>query len=227
MIDLCADETGHVNVDHAIASLRRNKVGLKGAGAVPPAAPLAPLVPRAELQRSDGGGVPAERAVGRFRALLAGCPWLRSQSLRAGVLFTPIIKTGFQSFNLKIRKELDLFANLVPPRARGRSGQSINTRGRQKGLIPDTDARAGAGRRCGRLQVLCKSMAGYPTRHKDVDLVVIRENTEGEYSGLEHEVSDRVARRALRLPWLTGRGGVPPVCRLPLDCRWPRALSRA
>eukprot|EP00180_Rhodochaete_pulchella_P000338 Plantae.Rhodophyta-Rhodochaete_pulchella.ctg12334.p1 GENE.Plantae.Rhodophyta-Rhodochaete_pulchella.ctg12334~~Plantae.Rhodophyta-Rhodochaete_pulchella.ctg12334.p1 ORF type:complete len:391 (+),score=62.84 Plantae.Rhodophyta-Rhodochaete_pulchella.ctg12334:149-1321(+) len=29
---------------------------------------------------------------------------------------------------------------------------------------------------------------GINTRHKDVDLVVIRENTEGEYSGLEHEV---------------------------------------
>ena len=26
-----------------------------------------------------------------------------------------------------------------------------------------------------------------PPRHKDVDIVVIRENTEGEYSGLEHE----------------------------------------
>ena len=25
------------------------------------------------------------------------------------------------------------------------------------------------------------------TRHKDIDIVVIRENTEGEYSGLEHE----------------------------------------
>jgi len=35
------------------------------------------------------------------------------------VLFTPIIKTGFQSFNLKIRKDLDLFANLVRSSARG------------------------------------------------------------------------------------------------------------
>jgi len=65
-----------------------------------------------------------------------------------GVLFTPIIKTGFQSFNLSIRKQLDLFANLV----------------------------------------LCKSMPGYPTRHAEVDIVLIRENTEGEYSGLEHAV---------------------------------------
>uniref|UniRef100_A0AC34GLI6 Isopropylmalate dehydrogenase-like domain-containing protein n=1 Tax=Panagrolaimus sp. ES5 TaxID=591445 RepID=A0AC34GLI6_9BILA len=26
-----------------------------------------------------------------------------------------------------------------------------------------------------------------PSRHKDIDIVMIRENTEGEYSGLEHE----------------------------------------
>ena len=35
--------------------------------------------------------------------------------------------------------------------------------------------------------VTCKSVPGVNTRHKDVDIVVIRENTEGEYSGLEHE----------------------------------------
>lgn len=36
--------------------------------------------------------------------------------------------------------------------------------------------------------VLCKSVPGFPTRHKDVDFAIIRENTEGEYSGLEHQV---------------------------------------
>jgi len=35
--------------------------------------------------------------------------------------------------------------------------------------------------------VLCKSLPGFPTRHKDVDFCIIRENTEGEYSGLEHQ----------------------------------------
>ncbi|EIM88058.1 uncharacterized protein STEHIDRAFT_146164 [Stereum hirsutum FP-91666 SS1] len=35
--------------------------------------------------------------------------------------------------------------------------------------------------------VLCKSLPGFPTRHKDVDFAIIRENTEGEYSGLEHQ----------------------------------------
>jgi isocitrate dehydrogenase (NAD+) len=35
--------------------------------------------------------------------------------------------------------------------------------------------------------VLCKSLPGVPTRHQNVDFVIIRENTEGEYSGLEHQ----------------------------------------
>ncbi|XP_050953444.1 isocitrate dehydrogenase [NAD] subunit gamma, mitochondrial [Labeo rohita] len=33
----------------------------------------------------------------------------------------------------------------------------------------------------------CQSLPGVPTRHKDVDVIIIRENTEGEYSNLEHE----------------------------------------
>jgi isocitrate dehydrogenase (NAD+) len=33
-----------------------------------------------------------------------------------------------------------------------------------------------------------KSIAGVPSRYENVDLIVIRENTEGLYSGLEHEV---------------------------------------
>ena len=34
----------------------------------------------------------------------------------------------------------------------------------------------------------CRSITGYETLFKDVDLVTVRENTEGEYSGIEHEV---------------------------------------
>ena len=34
----------------------------------------------------------------------------------------------------------------------------------------------------------CFSIPGYKTKYDNVDLVTIRENTEGEYSGLEHEV---------------------------------------
>lgn len=32
------------------------------------------------------------------------------------------------------------------------------------------------------------SLPGYKTRHNNLDLVIIREQTEGEYSSLEHEV---------------------------------------
>ena len=39
----------------------------------------------------------------------------------------------------------------------------------------------------------CKSLEGYKTAYDDVDLVTIRENTEGEYSGIEHTVSPFIA----------------------------------
>ncbi|KAI9636204.1 uncharacterized protein MKK02DRAFT_24984 [Dioszegia hungarica] len=35
--------------------------------------------------------------------------------------------------------------------------------------------------------VVCKTLPGFPTRHDNVDFAIIRENTEGEYSGLEHQ----------------------------------------
>lgn len=34
----------------------------------------------------------------------------------------------------------------------------------------------------------CVSIKGYETPYDDVNTVLIRENTEGEYSGIEHEV---------------------------------------
>ncbi|PIK61373.1 putative isocitrate dehydrogenase [Apostichopus japonicus] len=40
----------------------------------------------------------------------------------------------------------------------------------------------------------CKSLEGYKTVYDDVDLVTIRENTEGEYSGIEHEIVDGVVQ---------------------------------
>ena len=36
----------------------------------------------------------------------------------------------------------------------------------------------------------CKSYPGVKARHKDIDIVIIRQNTEGEYAMLEHEVSN-------------------------------------
>ncbi|KAI8083398.1 isocitrate dehydrogenase, NAD-dependent [Gilbertella persicaria] len=40
----------------------------------------------------------------------------------------------------------------------------------------------------------CRSVAGYKTPYENVDTVLIRENTEGEYSGIEHEVIDGVVQ---------------------------------
>merc|ERR1712004_939 len=40
--------------------------------------------------------------------------------------------------------------------------------------------------------VACKSLPGIQTRHKDIDVVIIRQNTEGEYSQLEHVSVDGV-----------------------------------
>lgn len=40
----------------------------------------------------------------------------------------------------------------------------------------------------------CKSIEGYKTLYDDVDLVTIRENTEGEYSGIEHEIVSGVVQ---------------------------------
>ncbi|XP_022096040.1 isocitrate dehydrogenase [NAD] subunit gamma, mitochondrial-like [Acanthaster planci] len=38
----------------------------------------------------------------------------------------------------------------------------------------------------------CKSLPGLQTRHSNIDIIIIRENTEGEYSSLEHESSNGV-----------------------------------
>jgi isocitrate dehydrogenase (NAD+) len=34
----------------------------------------------------------------------------------------------------------------------------------------------------------CVSYPGVPSRHKDIDIYVVRQNTEGEYAMMEHEV---------------------------------------
>ncbi|KAL6760500.1 hypothetical protein V8C86DRAFT_3089956 [Haematococcus lacustris] len=71
-----------------------------------------------------------------------------------GTLFTALDKknTNTQSVNVQLRKDLDLWVNLVH----------------------------------------CVSLPGLTTRYNNLDIVVIRENTEGEYSGLEHEVVEDV-----------------------------------
>lgn len=66
-----------------------------------------------------------------------------------GTLSSPAMSGGgdVQTLNMKIRKQLDLFANVVHIR----------------------------------------SMQGFRTKHPNLDFYVIREQTEGEYSALEHE----------------------------------------
>jgi isocitrate dehydrogenase (NAD+) len=71
----------------------------------------------------------------------------RNKIALKGPVATPI-GTGFVSSNVRLRKALDLYANLRP----------------------------------------IKSLTGVPSRYENVDLIVVRENTEDLYSGLEHEV---------------------------------------
>lgn len=71
----------------------------------------------------------------------------RNKVALKGPVITPI-GTGFVSSNVRLRKELDLYANLRP----------------------------------------VVSLKGVPSRYEDIDIVVVRENTEDLYSGLEHEV---------------------------------------
>jgi len=77
----------------------------------------------------------------------------------------------------------------------------------------------------------CKSIVGFKTPYDNVDSVLIRENTEGEYSGIEHEVvdgvvqsiklityeaSERVARYAFQYAQTSGRNTVTAVHKAPI-----------
>lgn len=44
----------------------------------------------------------------------------------------------------------------------------------------------------------CRSYAGVPAHHHDINIAIVRQNTEGEYAMLEHEVSS--AHLNLSLP---------------------------
>ena len=90
-----------------------------------------------EAESQDGDPLPARvlEAIRRTRVALKG------------PVGTPIGK-GFASVNVRLRKALDLYANLRP----------------------------------------VKNVPTIPTRFEGVDLVIVRENTEDLYSGLEHEV---------------------------------------
>lgn len=72
---------------------------------------------------------------------------LRNKVALKGPVTTPV-GTGFSSINVRLRKTLDLYANLRPVR----------------------------------------SFPSIKTRYENIDLIVVRENTESLYAGLEHEV---------------------------------------
>jgi isocitrate dehydrogenase (NAD+) len=110
---------------------------------------------------------------------------VRNRVALKGPITTPVGK-GFQSVNVRLRRALDLYANLRPSR----------------------------------------SMPGVKTRFDGVDLLVVRENTEGLYSGIEHTVvpgvveslkvitekaSTRVSRFAFELARSHGRKRVTVV----------------
>ncbi len=109
----------------------------------------------------------------------------RNRVALKGPVTTPVGK-GFKSVNVRLRQELELFANLRPVR----------------------------------------TLPGVPHRFDGVDLVVVRENTEGLYGGLEHEVvkgvveslkiiteraSTRIARFAFEYARKNGRRRVTAV----------------
>ena len=102
-------------------------------------APLAfeEVVVGVEAERAEGDPLPA-RALESIR---------RNGVALKGPVGTPIGK-GFASINVRLRKTLDLYANLRPVR----------------------------------------NLPHIASRFQGVDLVVVRENTEDLYSGLEHEV---------------------------------------
>jgi isocitrate dehydrogenase (NAD+) len=72
---------------------------------------------------------------------------LRNKVALKGPVTTPV-GTGFSSINVRLRKTLDLYANLRPVR----------------------------------------SVPSIKSRYENIDLIVVRENTESLYAGLEHEV---------------------------------------
>lgn len=77
----------------------------------------------------------------------------------------------------------------------------------------------------------CKSIEGFKTAYENVNSVLIRENTEGEYSGIEHEIqpgvvqsiklityeaSERVARYAFQYAQVNNRPYVTAVHKAPI-----------
>ena len=89
-----------------------------------------------------------------------------------GPITTPIGK-GFRSVNVKLRQELNLFANVRP----------------------------------------IKSFEGIDSLHKDVDFIIVRENTEDLYAGIEHRVGEDAAESIK----IITRGASDRICRFAFE----------
>lgn len=76
----------------------------------------------------------------------------RNKVALKGPFHTNIELYSPQSVNMRLRKDLDVFASVVK----------------------------------------CHTLQGVDARHSNIDCVIVRENTEGEYNGLEHEVTPGV-----------------------------------
>uniref|UniRef100_A0A914MSA1 Isopropylmalate dehydrogenase-like domain-containing protein n=1 Tax=Meloidogyne incognita TaxID=6306 RepID=A0A914MSA1_MELIC len=72
----------------------------------------------------------------------------------------------------------------------------------------------------------CVSVPTIPTRHHNLDLVLIRENTEGEYSGLEHEPKPGIVEsfeeynilmKIFRIRKIVTRHGIERIARYAFD----------
>ncbi len=74
-----------------------------------------------------------------------------------GPIVTPV-GSGFRSINVRLRKELDLYACVRP----------------------------------------CKSYKGVRSRYENIDLVVIRENTEGLYAGIEFKKGEKATEKIIK-----------------------------
>ena len=129
---------------------------------------IGPEVVEAARRTIEATGVPIEwdrREMGSGAFARTGDPLpvatleaIRSSRIALkGPVETPVT-SGLRSLNLRLRQELDLFANVRP----------------------------------------CRLYDGVPSVYDDVDLVVVRENIEGSYTGFEFEMGTVAAKELIR-----------------------------
>lgn len=137
---------------------------------------IGPEVVEAARRAVEATGVPVawerrEMGAGAYARTGDPLPAATVAAIRAtrvalkGPVETPVT-SGLRSVNLRLRRELDLYANVRP----------------------------------------CRRYPGVPSVYGDVDLVVVRENVEGSYSGIEFEMGSVAAKELIRfIEETTGR----------------------